>query len=76
MVDAVDRLESFRVLKPNAGLEIFKALKVSNFESFRALKLSYRTHIVATKLGIILLLSFHILPNLRLAKGPERSRGL
>ena len=37
-----------------------------------------RTDVVATKLGIILLsffLSFHLLTNLRAAKGPERSGG-
>ena len=33
-----------------------------------------RADIVATKLGF-LLLSFHIPPNLRVAKGPERSGG-
>ena len=35
-----------------------------------------RVNVVATKLGIILLLillSMHVLPNLRAAKGPERS---
>ena len=36
-----------------------------------------RTDIVATKLGIILpsFSFFHVLPNLRVAKGPERSGG-
>ena len=31
--------------------------------------------VVATKLGIILPSSMHVLPNLRVAKGPERSGG-
>ena len=35
-----------------------------------------RVDVVATKLGVILSsFSFHILPNLRAAKGPDRSVG-
>ena len=72
------------VIIPQCRPGSFFAKTKKSLPTFRANGVRARVDVMASKLGIILLLlpsflffflSFHVLPNLRAAKGPEQSGG-